>query len=172
MKREYFDYITPLNDELKRLGYGLPMDVSEQDILLSKLILDSKYSDAKHFIYLLNDYQFRDVTKSAIRVYAYYINNPAQFNHDPHNVIGSAIRHMYNATLSFVTNVYKEPVPQYIKCRNKTINAFSEQCLSVWLDSARALAKKVKRNTEMQREMDEDLNKNEAIHIDMFKQVI
>lgn len=167
-----FNYIMPLQNELKRLGYGLPTTVTEQDALLAKLIINSKYSDLEQFTYLLNERDYLTIVKPAIRVYAYYINNPAQFNHNPHNIIGSAIRHMYNCTQSFMLNIHQHERIGYVKVRNKTIKAFSEQALSVWLPSSRELARKVKINTEMMECADNDLNKHDRIHMELFRQVI
>ena len=166
----YYEYASPMHLELKRLGYCILFNPTEQDILMTKLIVNSKYSTLVPFTHRLRETDYRDATKSALRVYAYYINNPAQFAHDPTNIIGSAIRQAYNALMSFLSFIHKENLGNdRIVVRNKVVKQYKEQALSVWLESATKLAYIVKRNTLLQEELG-DLNHSDRIHIDFFKQ--
>lgn len=162
-----FEYSPPLSSELKRLGYNLPIEPSKQDIMLTKIILTSTYSDIDADVTLFQDYHFAKVTIPAIRVYAYYINNPQQFAHDPHNIIGSAIKQMLNACLSFLNNIYKHKPNHIIKARPNLIKNHAEQFLTIYYTTAKNLAQRVKHNTLLSR--DTDLNINDRPNIDLFR---
>lgn len=165
--KTYFDYASPMHLELKRLGYGIHFKPTNQDVLVAKQILNSKYSDISTSTFFLTEDNYTSIAKSAIRLYAYYLNNKGQFGHDPHNVIAHCFRQMYNSAISFLTCIYKAPIPEYVKVRKKTIKAYEELAISVWLESSLELANKVRRNTELQIEMDRytNLNDNSNIHI-------
>lgn len=161
-----FDYKLPLASELKRLGYNLPIEPTEQDIMLTKIILTSSYSDLDADVTIFKDYHFRDVTIPAIRVYAYYINNSQQFNYDPRYIVGSGIKQMMNACCNFLNHTYKKPPTHYVKARRKLITNFTEQFLSIYYPTSKNLATRVHHNTMMLR--DNDLNLTDRPNIDLF----
>lgn len=161
-----YEYKAPLHSELIRLGYNLAIEPTEQDIMLTKLILTSTYSDLDADITIFSHWHFRDVTIPCIRVYAYYINNPQQFNHEPRNIVGSAIKQMFNNCIRFLCKLYKKPPNHVVKVRNKLVKNFEEQFLTIYYPTANNLAKRVKYNTILQKEL--DLNSNDRININLF----
>jgi hypothetical protein len=161
------DYPAPLSSELKRLGYNLYFQPNDQDVLLMKLIFNDSYSELEADIQILNDWHIRDCCISAIRVYAYYINNPFQFRHDPHNIILSSIKQSFNTALSFLNFIYNNKPNHIVKVKVKLIHRFSDQCISIWYDSANQLAKRVKYNTMLAR--NDDLNLLDKVGVDLFR---
>ena len=163
---QLFEYKPPLATELKRLGYNLPIEPTQQDIMLTKIILTSSYSDLDADVTIFKDYHFRDVTIPAIRIYAYYINNPQQFNSDPRNIVGSGIKQMMNACLSFLNHIYSKPPNHIVKARVGLIKASTEQFLTIYYNTAKNLAQRVKHNTLLN--MEDDLNLTDRPNIDLF----
>lgn len=164
---QLFEYKPPLATELKRLGYNLPIEPSEQDIMLTKIILTSSYSDLDADVTIFKPYHFRDVTIPAIRVYAYYINNPQQFAHDPRNIVAPAIKQMMNACLSFLNHIYNKPPNHIVKARAGLIKASTEQFLTIYYTTAKNLAQRVKHNTLLERDI--DLNLLDRANMDLFR---
>ncbi len=161
------DYQAPLSSELRRLGYNLYFQPTDQDVLLMKLIFNDSYSDLEADIQIINDWQIRDCCISAIRVYAYYINNPMQFGHDPHNIMLSSIKQSFNSALLFLNNIYKHKPNHIVKVRIGLVKKFSDQCIGVWFDTANQLAKRVKYNTMLVR--NDDLNLLDKVGVDLFR---
>ena len=161
-----FDYPMALPHELKRLGYDLHLEPTEQDIMFTKIILNSEYCELRADIEVFNQWHFRDVTKPALKVYAYYINNPQQFSHDPQNIVGSGIKQILNASCSFLNCIYKKPPTHYIKARPKHIKRYMDEFLTIYYPSAKALALRVQHNTLLQRE---DLNIADKVNINLFR---
>ena len=160
-----YDYKPPLATELKRLGYNLPFEPNEQDILLMKMIFHDPYSDLQADIVNLNQWQIRDCVKSAIRIYAYYLNNPSQFLQDPHNIIPASFRNAFNTALSFLLHAYKHRPNHQVRVKNKLVKRYQEQAITVWFNSAKALANRIKYNTLLE----QDLNIKDRVNIDLFR---
>lgn len=168
MKREnYFEYLPPLVSELKKLGYSIPIEPTEQDTMFCKQMLNSSLCDAQPFLDLFNQWNYRDCIKPAIRTYAYYINNPQQFAHDPNNIVGSMIRFTINASASHLNHLHGIQIPYYLKAKLMLIRKFKEPMLSTLLPSAKALAKRVQHNTTIISST--DLNQNQAILTSLFR---
>jgi hypothetical protein len=166
----YFEYISPLNREVKRLGYALPLEPTEQDIMMTMHILGSSASDLDMFIPLLNDWHKRDIAKPPIRIYAYYMNNPQQFNHNPNNIVGSMIRSIINATCSILINFYSVKLEIYPRAKGILVRKFKEQALNAYFTSAKDLSARVKHNTLLERESEqEDLNLEDKINVSLFR---
>jgi len=149
---KYFEYISPLHTELKELGYGIHINPSDTDIFLTKQILNSSLCELNMFVPMLEEYHIRDISKPAIRVYSYYINNPQQFNRNPNNIVGSMLKHILNAACSILKNLYKTNITEYIRARPMILRRFSEQMKTVYYESAVDLAERVKHNTLIERE--------------------
>lgn len=162
-----YEYRPALASQLKELGYNLAIEPSEQDIMLTKIIFNDVLSTLSAEVSLLNHWQIRDCTKSSLRVYAYYINNPSQFNQDPRHVIPASIKNSFNTAISFLQNIYRKPPTHYIKVKNKLVTTHMDACLSIWYPSALSLATRVKHNTLLVREP--DLNLINRPNIDLFK---
>lgn len=165
--KDYFDYPSPIALELKRLGYALDVVPSDQDILLMDIIFNDDYNDISGDMAILNKYQIRDCTKAMLRVYAYYMNNPQQFNYDPRNIVGHAIRHAFNTAISFLSCIYKKKYNSVVKVRKMLIRKYEDRVLTILYTSSKQLAERVKHNTYLER--NPDLNINDRLNFDLFR---
>lgn len=166
---KYFEYPSPFASELKRLGYALELHPTSQDNLIMNMIFNDVYCDLNADITILRDFQISDCAKSMIRVYAYYINNPQQFNHDPRNIVGYAIRHAYNTALNQLVKIYKKESSHYfhVRVKGKLIKTYTDRVLTSLYPSSKQLADRVKRNTLLQR--DADLNLTDRLNFDLLR---
>lgn len=170
VQEDYFAYLPPIHYELKELGYNLPFQPTEEDIKVVESLLYSSASELDSFLYLLPKHNLKDCAVGAIRIYAYYINNPQQFNHDPNNIVGSMTRSILSTALSFLTNIHKVKFETYIPAKKLLIGKFKQRLLDSLLNSSLALAKRVKYNTLLDRELkNQDLNIDNKINIKLFR---
>jgi hypothetical protein len=147
---KYFSYSCPNNSVLKKNGVKfLP---STEDVEMAKEILSIDFKEHN-----LKEYWYKDVVKSAIRAYAYYILHPEQFNKNPDNIIGHCLRRMYNSAYGFARNINK--INKSPAVRTVIIEKYKERALQVWYNTAKSLADQIKNKELFEEFLEEKSNK-------------
>ena len=160
----FFEYSTPFSRELKELKYDLPVNVNENHIIVAKQLLNSRINEINHLIIDdFKDWHYRDCMKYAIRLYAYYLNNPQQFNHDPKIIVPAMIVGINACALTFLKQFYNQQFDSYYKKVNKPlIKMYGDRLLHTCYNESSTLALKVKEYRDLLEQEDYDLGKQIA----------
>lgn len=154
----WFEYKTPTVRELKEIGYGIPIKLSDDDIVVSRQILNSQHSAVSQFTEPLNKWHYRDSLLPAIRIYAYYINNPAQFAHDPVHIQPAMLSVMLRAAASFLVHIYGIDIGGKPKLTKPLVKTYSNRLTSSTFEVANKLAKDVRTKREIEESFADDFD--------------
>lgn len=133
---QYFEYKTPPVSKIKGMGYKYP--TKRYPSLESQKVVDefllSSLNNGRHRYKKLKDmYHYlwasTAATKSCVAVYAYYLDNPEKFNHEPDNIVGHIMRAATAAVAAYHKKYYGSD--GYITLSNALVTKYKEKVMAV-----------------------------------------